>query len=227
MNKLLSSFTLLCILLFSACTTSRFAKSSVTPQEISDLQLFPTYSYISMIEKGNQSKLNDSISRKAEQLLHQILIENKGQIPFTGEINIPKESSTASKIKQELETLFVTAAKQKDIAKIGLTTTIDSLLEQSGKRFGLITVSSGFTRKKSNYGKQVAKGAAVGLLTLGMYYQVPIKANSNVYTMIVDAKDNNIAFYQKSIIADKEPLDEVVLRKQIKKLYEGYFYPKK
>jgi len=50
-----------------------------------------------------------------------------------------------------------------------LTPTIDSLLEESQERFGLIPMISGFSRTKSNYGKEIAKGFGIAALTMGMY----------------------------------------------------------
>ena len=69
-------------------------------------------------------------------------------------------------------------------------------------------------------------GAALGILTLGMYYQTPIKAYSTIYVMIVDSRDNNVAFFRKSYLQDREPIDESVLVKQYNKIFEGYFLAK-
>lgn len=76
---------------------------------------------------------------------------------------------------------------------------------------------------KGNLAGQVAKGVGMGLLTLGMYYQSPISANSTIYTMIVDAKENNIAFYKKSSLNNKKPNNSEVIKKQVEKIFEGYF----
>lgn len=67
----------------------------------------------------------------------------------------------------------------------------------------------------------------MGLLTLGMYYQSPISANSTIYTMIVDSKENNIAFYKKSSFNNKEPNNSEVMKKQVEKIFEGYFQTNK
>jgi hypothetical protein len=149
----------------------------------------------------------------------------KTSIPVTGDISV-SDTLIQNKIEKEIEFLCISADRQRSISNLKITPMLDSLLEKSGKRFGLITVTTGFTRTKGNYGGQVAKGAAMGLLTLGMYYQTPIKANSTVYAMIVDAKENNIAFFRKSFLQDKEPLDKNVLTKQIQKIFENYFWMK-
>jgi hypothetical protein len=71
---------------------------------------------------------------------------------------------------------------------------LDEILEANETRFGLINICAGFTRAKGNYGREIAKGAALGILTLGMYYQTTIKAYSTVYAMIVDSQEDNITF---------------------------------
>ena len=106
---------------------------------------------------------------------------------------------------------------------IQITPVLDKVLEANETIFGHVIVSSGFTRIKGNYGKQIVKGAALGLLTLGMYTQTPVKANSVIYAMIVDSDNNNVVFFRKSTLQDSEPLDEAILTKHFRKIFTGYF----
>ena len=211
-------------LLVASCTTTRLFTSGVKPAEIQDLQKFETISYISLIQKGNMGKLNDSVSAVSKAIFDEALSSFGNKIPVSGEINTGNPN-LRKRLQKEIESLILSADKHKKIETLKLTPVIDSLLEANGKRFGLLTVTSGFTREKGNYGKQVAKGAAVGLLTLGMAYQTPIKANSTVYAMIVDAQENNIAFYKKSFV-EADPLTKEVLTKQLNKLFESYSWAK-
>lgn len=213
------------ILIFSSCATTKPMTSAVKHTEISDLQSFEPVSYISLIETGNKGKYNDSLSQRSQALLTSALKSFPGNIPLTGEISVV-DPRVKQLLAKDIEYLVISAARQKSIAKLKITPTLDSLLESKGKRFGIITAASGFTRKKGNYGGQVGKGLLTGVLTMGMYYQTPIKANSTIYTMIVDSKENNIAFFQKSSLQDKDPLEEDVIKKQIQKIFEGYFWTK-
>jgi hypothetical protein len=45
--------------------------------------------------------------------------------------------------------------------------------------------------------------------------------------MIVDSKENNVAFFRKSFRQDMEPLDQAVLAKQYKQIFDGYFWTSK
>ncbi len=217
-------FTLLLgVLILTSCSTTKLLTSTVKPYEITNLQKFETLSYISLIERGNQGKYNDTLSYKSKTLFSGVLDTFENNIRLTGDIFV-YDLLTKQKIEKEIEYLCKTADLRKSIANLKIPRTLDSLLETSQNRFGLITVTTGFTRVKGNYGKQVAKGVGLGILTLGMVYGSPIKAQSTVYVAIIDSKDNNIAFFRKSFLQDKEPLNEVVLRKQLENIFEGYFW---
>ncbi len=218
-------YLLIGALLLGSCTTTKPMRSSVQPREVNDIQKFETYSYISLIESGNRGKLNDTISKLSKSLLDET-ISGFRSIPLTGSI-LPTDTITQKRIEREIEYLCVSAERQGSISSLKLTPVLDSLLDSREKRFGLITVTSGFTRDKGNYGGQIAKGIGMGILTLGMYYQTPIKSKSTIYCMIIDAKENNIAFFKKSLLQDREPLDKEVLTKQIQNIFEDYFWTKK
>ncbi len=224
MKRILFTFALISLLI-NSCTTTRMLTSNVNPSEITDLKLMEPFSYISMIKKGNRGQLDDSISYISKNLIIKTLESYVDQMPLTGKI-ILSDTTINNTLEKDFETLILTADRTNNISNLKITPTIDKILEANETRFGLLIVSTGFTRVKGNYGKEVAKGAALGILTLGMYYQTPVKAYSTIYAMLVDSKEDNIAFYKKSYMQDKEPLDEIVLTKQIKKIFEGYFWEK-
>ncbi len=219
-------FLLLVCCGFVSCTVTKPLTSDVTPAEVTDLKLLEPYSYISMIKKGNRGELDDSISDISKQLNIEALKSFSGKIPLTGEIFLT-DSAVNSSLEKEYEDLLLTAERNRDITHLRITPTLDKVLESNETRFGLVVVASGFTRVKGNYGKQVLKGAALGILTLGMYYETPIKAYSTVYAMIVDAQKDNVAFFRKSFLQDLEPINPNVLSKQYEDIFEKYFWPKK
>ena len=219
----ITSFLILNIIVLYSCTTTKPLTSSVTPSEVTDLRLLEPHSYISVIKKGNKGELDDSLSITSKQLIIKVLNDFKNHLPLTGEI-ILSDSIVNKSLEKEVESLILTADRTKNISNLKISPTIDKILEANNVRFGLLTISTGFTRTGGNYGKQVAKGAGLAVLTLGMYYQAPIKSNSTIYAMIVDSKEDNITFYRKSFLQDKEPLDESVLIKQFNNVFEGYFF---
>lgn len=214
---------ILSCLFLSSCTATKLLTSNIKPTEVTDLKLLEPFSCISMIKKGNKGRLDDSISFISKQLVFKVLENYKGQLPLTGEL-ILSDTAVKNSLEKEYELLILTADRTKSISNLKITPAIDKILEANDTRFGLLIINTGFIRSKGNYGKEIAKGAALGILTLGMYYQTPVKAYSAIYAMIVDSKEDNVAFFRKSFLQDKEPLDESVLIKQIKKIFEGYFW---
>ncbi len=225
MTKILKILLVLVCAGFVSCTVTKPLTSEVTPAEVTGLKLLEPYSYISMIKKGNQGVLDDSISDVSKQLNIDALKILSGKIPLTGEIFLT-DTAVNHQLEKEYEYLLLTAEKNKDIAHLRITPTLDKVLESNETRFGLVVVASGFTRVKGNYGKQVLKGAALGILTMGMYVQTPVKAYSTVYAMIVDAHKDNVAFFRKSFLQDQEPINPNVLTKQYEDIFEKYFWPK-
>jgi hypothetical protein len=225
MKYLKITLILTCYVL-SSCTATKILTSNVNPTEVTDLKLLEPFSYISMIKKGNRGQLDDSISSISKQLNINILKSFNGEIPIAGDI-ILTDTTINKTLEKEYENLILTADRNKNISNLKITPTLDKILETNDTRFGLVVVCTGFTRAKGNYGKQIVKGAGLAILTLGMYYQTPVKAYSTIYAMIVDSKEDNVAFYRKSFLQDKEPLDESVLTKQIKDIFKGYFWTEK
>lgn len=222
MNHLKVILILGCFIL-SSCTTTKILTSDVKPTEVTDLKILEPFSYISMIKKGNRGQLDDSISFISRNIILKVLESYKGQLPVTSQI-VLSDTAIVNSLEKEYELLLLTADRTKNIANLKITPTLDKILEANETRFGLLIVSTGFTRTKGNYGKQIAKGAAMGILTLGMYYQTPVKAYSTIYAMIADSKEDNVAFFRKSFLQDMEPLDESVVTKQFKKIFDGYFW---
>lgn len=73
----------------------------------------------------------------------------------------------------------------------------------------------------------MAKGAAIGILTLGMYVPTPIKSNLTLHAFIFDSEKNEITFYKRAMPVEKEPTEPEVINKQLFELFKGYFYENK
>ena len=217
------SWCLLAVIIFGSCSTSKLLTSNVRPTDITAIPKIETLSYISLIERANQGRYNDTLSNSAKELFGRVLDSFGSRIPLKGEIPVI-DPVVRTKMEKEIEFLCISADRQRSISSLKLTPILDSLLEINQQRFGLITVTAGFTRVGGNYGKQIAKGIGLGILTLGMVYTTPVKANSTVYAMIIDSKNDNIAFFRKSALQDKDPLNEVVLKKQVYDIFNGYFW---
>ena len=211
--------------LLLSCSTTKILRSPVLVNELSDIQRFEPISYIQIIKNSNIQTYSDSLSMVSKKIITTVLDRNKETIPITGEL-VVSDIFLKDTLEKEIDYLFYLSSKHSEKTLPQLTPVIDSLLEANGKRFGLISMSTGFTRAKYNFGLQIAKGILVGILTMGMYVEVPVSANSNLSIMIVDSKENNVAFFNSSYLQDEEPIDSIVIEKQVQKIFNGYFWEK-
>lgn len=215
---------LLSILTLTSCGANKhLASSTTTAAEINNLNYFQPLSYIQFIEKGNKAALSDSLSEVASRNLGLLLDKNKTKLRLDKEIHFVNDTIKV-KVEDELAYLVRVITQRKKLSGIPLPHTIDSILKNNNQRFALATIATGFGRRKGNYGGQVAKGAAVGVLTLGMFVPTPVKSNLTLYAFIFDAEKDEITYYKKSIPVEKEPTDEQVMDKQLIKLFNGYLY---
>lgn len=216
--------TLVSILTLTSCGTNKYLTSSTTTStEIKNIDYFPPLSYIQFIEKGNKAALSDSLSEITAKNLSLLLNQNKTTLRLKNEISIANDT-VKRKVEDELAYLARIITQRKKLNGIPLPYTIDSLLKINNQRFALATIASGFGRTKGNYRGQVAKGAAIGILTLGMAIPTPIKSNLTLYAFIFDADKDEITYYKKSMPVEKEPTDQQVIEKQLMKLFNGYLY---
>lgn len=212
-------------LTLSSCGTNKFLTSSVTANEIPELNYFESFSYIQYIEKGNKAQLSDSLSFVAQSRLDSLLSKNQPKLRLTNKITID-DAALRAKIENEIGSLAQLITQKRKLDGIPLTPIIDSLMKENNQRFALAVVATGFGRRKGNYGGQVAKGIAVGVLTLGMVVPAPIKSNLTLHSFIFDSEKNEVAFHKRSFPVEKEPTDPDVLEKQLISLFNGYFYEK-
>lgn len=213
-------------LLLTSCGANKFLTSSTGSSEVRNLSYFEPLSYIQYIEKGNKAVLSDSLSSITQTILDSILSHSKSTLHLTEKLTFDNDT-IKTKIENELGYLSQLITQRRKLDGIPITPAIDSILKSNKQRFALATVATGFGRRKGNYGGQVAKGVAVGILTLGMYVPTPIKSNLTLHAFIFDSEKNEIAFYKRSIPLEKEPTDSEVINKQLIRLFEGYFYEKK
>lgn len=219
--KLLTFIGILSLSLTS-CISNKYISKNVNVSELKEIKYFSPLSYISIIEKGNKSVLNDSLSMVAGTLLDSVIRNNK-YFNIKGKIDIIGDENNI-KVNNEINYLIQTIMNIRKLEVVKLTPTIDSILTSINQRFAMASITAGFGRKKGNYGKQVAKGIGVGILTLGMYTPVPIKSSFSLFTIILDSERNEVVYYCRTLPVEKSPTDIIEIEKRYIKLYQGYIY---
>ena len=162
-------------ILFQSCVTNKYLSSSTPIVEISDIGYFEPLAIIELIKKQNKSEPSDSLSIVSKQKIDSLLSTNRKKYKIKERITLHKKIQ--EKVDYEISFLIQSTMTKRNLEGIKITPVLDSILESRNQRFGLGVLAVGFGRRKGNYGGQIAKGVAVGVLTLGLFVPVPIKSN--------------------------------------------------
>lgn len=217
MKKFLS--LLLIIGLCTSCKQNMFITNDVNVQEINDVVLIEPQTEIGLITKGNNVFANDSLSDVASRNLEKILTYSVRHTHVTSIEHIGQNQEINNFI------FHLSHMQKNEIEYVTIPSFIDSLIESSGKRYGLIARQSGFTRTRWNRTAQVTKAVSLSVLsavlTLGMAYVYvdPIVAVSEISLAIIDSYENKVVFFNM-VSTENEPLDETKTSKLIFNLFE-------
>lgn len=223
MKKLLIYWILFFCSFGAIAQKSKNSLPIIPADQINQLLVLEPVTYISLINKGNQSEPSDSIGQISKALWMDLVAANKGRIPI-GKMIADISDHEKAFYKSEVEDLFVKADNRKTSQNLKIPPLLYQIMEENNSRYVMLSYLSGFTRRKGNMGGQVAKSIGIGILTMGMYAPVPVKAYSNIYVLILDKETSQIAYYKKSLLAEKEPLEQKVLSKQFNQIFKGYFF---
>ena len=219
------------VLLCTSCSSSKFFTSGVHPFEIDEMIKIEPVSFITFIESGNRGSYNEDISQYSEMVLNEALESFRDDLRLSSEEIYTIDDEERNELVQEMDFLISSAERNKKKYNIEITPLVESLLEEFDQRFGLIILQDGFTRVKGNYGRQVATSIGLGILTgvlTGVsFYNTPIKASSTLHVIIVDNQEKNVAFYNKSVLQNKEPTEIENITKQLMMIFEKYFWGKR
>lgn len=198
------------------CGTTARLKSSLSPHAIDSLHVYHLPSLIFTISKGNKQESNYFYSDSSLTIRKKVF-ENMELAPV-----VVTSADYDKSIHNHFWNLLNEVERKRKIKGVIPNDSIIHFLENEHARYALVTFNSGFSREKGNYGGQIAKGAAIGILTLGMVVPVPMKANSTSITCIIDTRNKEIAFYRKKT-AELEPLKYNNLDQQFTSLLNSYF----
>lgn len=204
--------------LFTSCVTQGFV-SNVTRADIQQLSQFEILANVGEIEKGNKITHNDSLTQVAQGLFTTELAKEKA-LPVTETIDI-KDSTVYNKVQYEIFVLMNCLERNMKPKDLPVPPTIDSILCARNQRFGMLVYDWGFVRSTGNYAGQVAKGIAIGILTMGSYYTVPYKDMTRSGILIYDTKNHNFA-YVSTTAAESSPLEGKTYQKLVKDLLKKY-----
>ncbi len=220
--KLIFKCLMLALLLISCSSSTKLNQSDVRPEEINDLQRFETISEIYIINDNESNPTHsDSLSKKSKAIFLKALKSFSNQIPVQSDINI-FDQKIKKIIEDEIKQLFNETDELQSVSTINIPPYIDSILDANSKRFALLTFTSGSTKAKEKMSNiKQPENISIGAISNN---DTASQIHSVIAIIIVDSKENNIAFYKKSSLENEEPLDLIILKKQIDEIFRDYFW---
>ncbi len=215
----------------ASCAASRYIAEEVDPAQIMDMARFEPFSDIAFIEKGDRMERNDSLTFVAQEQLYAALAAVEPMFPPSSDPDILEYAGPATReiAQEEILNMLAQVTTKQQIKYMPVVPILREMLAGSGRRYGLMVVQTGFSRRKGNYGGQVAKSVGLAILTAvatggaGYSSYTPYKANSTIHAFIIDAESNKIVFYNK-VVAEADPCDPEVSAKQVDKLFRKVFW---
>ena len=210
----------LAALLLSSCGSSKFY-SGVTQEDLSEgmVLLGPT-STIVYLDKNNNSTYDDSLSTVSENLIAKL----------TPELGVPVKDRIPLDDVQEEEAIafmnFILSRNANIRGDIPISSDLDSLIEASGYRYGLLIVADGMVRDPKGLIKQAAVsllvGIVVAIVSLGsvvMYSDIEAESSS-AHLVVLDSYTDRIVFFNANGPYENNPLVESDLTRLLKQLYK-------
>lgn len=200
--------SLMTVLALSSCAATKYiAKTDFN--SISDVAIVSPVTSIEFLDKKGNSSYDDSLSAECARLITEAL--GRSPLPTGSFVDIDFDSTGAA--CREAVASFRNIQPKK-AGETPVPHALDSLLEVNGKRYGIFVLAEGFTRDRGNYGKAVAMGLGLALVTtvatMGMAtaYSVPYKSATQVWMTVVDSENDKIVFYNSQSREDSEPAKE-------------------
>lgn len=221
MKKVLLSIVIIGISLCQiGCSTTVPLLSNRKPYEVDTAFVYHLPSQITTIVKGNKQEFNEVYSDSTFNIRNNVF--NNHLLTYITPIPLKfSDSYEKMDMEQRLFDIINTVEQNRKINGITLTDNMVRFLERNKIKYMILTFHAGFTRERGNYGGEIVKGAGIGLLTLGMFTPIPVKANSTMVCCILDTKNKNIAFYRKRT-AEVEPLSEKIINRQLKLIMDSW-----
>lgn len=229
-----SNFFTVClsvVLFFISCGsvgTVQVPPVKVGPADVVNVVLVNPYTEIMLLENKQEAAYSEPLSYASGQLIKEAIWEQKFWIPVTDTTSI-KGDSIINTYKSFLRSVMVT--KEAERYYVPVPSELDSLIESTGHRFGMIVWGTGFERSKGNQRKAEALSLAVGILTavatMGTAYYVstPYEGALTLNAVIIDTRDDCVVYHNSVSATDKKPTDYSTVNSLVKKLFSDYYSP--
>lgn len=205
-----------------SCASMRYV-SDVEAAQARPMTLIKPLSHMEYIQSNGDIVNDIPSSDEASQLLASLVQVHFPEISSVIDTHDVKDEEGINYCLRALAGVNVKSLKSST-----LPDSIKDLIMDDGGRYGVLVYSEGFTRDKNNYRKAVVGNVLLGIVTAIIsfgavsMYGVPILHESNVYLMVVDAKEDRVIYYDKSTPQEANPLDSKSVSRQLKAIRKHF-----
>lgn len=205
----------------TSCSTARYvAKTDMAL--VRDIALVTPLAEISYMSSEDEVVEDAALTAESARLMKEAVLHSG--IPITDIIDLNEEMFDDDVADE------IAALQSMNPKKSGMTAippALDRLLEDHGKRYGLVVFSHGFDRDARNYRKAVVRGTVIGLIvtvaTLGMFtmYETPMRYLLDSTVAIVDSETDEIIYFNHDA-REASPTREAHVEAQFEKLIKKF-----
>ena len=184
-----------CIAGMTSCGTTRYI-SKADIANVNEAALIAPVAEISFIDREGQVYLDEALSEECRKLLTETMLYSG--VPISGVIRTDGDMLSDNC----LEAIHaIRSINPKKAGSAPIPEALDKLLEDNGKRYGIVLFAQGFERDAKNFRKEAVKGALLGLVTgiatLGAVTvtNVPSRNTLDTWMAVIDSESDRIVFF--------------------------------
>ena len=217
----------LTVLLLTSCSTIRYYSEDLQANPMTDIPVLEPYTYIDYVagERELVSPMRDSLSRRANERLMQVLIDDPS-LPI-GDVLHVDDDSICRLIGNEMDLIAWNCPSKRDVPLTTLPSVMQQFMEDNDLPYVMLIFHGGYVRSKTNYSSEVAKSIGMALLTTALSlgtvttYYVSAEQGSDMAILIADRDRHTLAYFNR-IRSEGDPLSQDHLARQLKQALRKY-----
>jgi hypothetical protein len=120
-----------------------------------------------------------------------------------------------------LNQFFWSIDREKSLDNFQIDRELQDVLKTAPNDYVIVGSLTGFSRSGGSLALGIAKGVLMGILTLGMFYTVPVGSNANINLAVIDKTKMKVIYFDRKEVEDS-PREYEVIRSLEKKIFKNY-----
>ncbi len=183
--------------------------------------VLPPVSAIAAIQTGSKMQINKELSQSA---FRKVFNQLKKSIPDTVDgVFFNPDSTQQSSITKFVSKIAADINSTHRAKTYTLPDSLRILFKTVQADFIFCVCSNGFTRTAKNMVNIYQATEISSYLSLGIYDVRPLKSSAMMTCFIMDLKHNNLLYFKRDIMPNRDPTDALVIKAQLTALINRFF----